>query len=59
MFFFCFQGGFERVNFSYAIVSSASISPSVLVSLCLYRYFEGELGNICLFEILVFLNLKV
>ncbi len=54
--FFVFQGGFERVKLSYAIVSFASIFPSVPISLYLYRYFAG---NSCLFEILVFLNLKV
>jgi hypothetical protein len=55
-FFFVFQGGFERVNLIYAIVSFASIFPSVPIYLCLYRYFAR---NSCLFEILVFLNLKV
>ncbi len=51
-----FKGGFERVNLSYAIVSFASIFPSVPISLCLNRYFARRS---CLFEILVFLNLKV
>jgi hypothetical protein len=35
VFFFGFQGGFERVNLSYAIVSFASIFPSVPISLSL------------------------
>ncbi len=29
------KGGFERVNLSYAIVFYATISPPVLISLCL------------------------
>ncbi len=36
------------------------ISSSPYISLCLYRYFARvKLVNSCLFEILVFLNLKV
>jgi hypothetical protein len=58
---FCFQGGFERVNLSYAIVSSTSIFPPIPISLsvCLFRYFASELVNSCLFEILGFLHLNV
>jgi hypothetical protein len=57
---FCFQGGFQTVNLSYAIVSSTSIFPPVPISLpvCVYRYFASELVNSCLFEILGFLNLN-